>query len=61
MFMPVINEKDCSRCRECAKICPKAVFDSDEEQVTVSNPKYCTGCESCTAVCPNAALKIEEM
>ena len=60
MFMPVIDEKECTRCRKCANICPKAVFDVTKKELEVSNPAYCTGCESCTAVCPEAALKIEE-
>lgn len=61
MYMPIIKDEDCTRCRACANICPKDVFDADEEELSVSNPVYCTGCESCTAVCPMAAIEVEEL
>ena len=61
MFLPVVDEKECTNCRECEKICPKNVFDPDEKMPRVSNACYCTGCESCSAVCPKNALKVEEI
>ncbi|MDQ7782507.1 MAG: 4Fe-4S binding protein [Desulfomonilaceae bacterium] len=59
--MPVIKEEDCTRCRACANICPKAVFDAKNGEVTVCSPAYCTGCESCTAVCPKAAVTLKQL
>ena len=61
MYMPVIEDERCTRCRACAHICPKGVFDEDEDDLRVNDPVYCTGCESCTAVCPIAAIKVEEL
>jgi indolepyruvate ferredoxin oxidoreductase, alpha subunit len=61
MFIPVIDDDKCDNCKACAKICPKIVFESDDESVQVANPIFCTGCESCSAVCPKNALKIQDM
>lgn len=61
MFLPVVDEKECTNCRACERICPKNVFDSDEETLCVANACYCTGCESCSAVCPKNALRVEEV
>jgi Pyruvate/2-oxoacid:ferredoxin oxidoreductase delta subunit len=61
VYLPVIDEKKCNRCRACVKICPKEVFGRDEPEVNVWNPAYCTGCESCTVVCPEDAIKVEQM
>jgi NAD-dependent dihydropyrimidine dehydrogenase PreA subunit len=60
MFRPTIEEDRCTKCRECEKICPKKVFESDDSEVKVYDPIKCTGCESCVVVCPMKALKVEE-
>jgi len=61
MFLPVIKDDECTNCLECAKICPKNVFDREQDEVTVSDPSLCTGCESCSAVCPQKAIRVEEI
>lgn len=61
MFIPKIIQDKCSRCRECAKICPKLVFATQDDDVTVEDPSQCTGCEACCAVCPNEAILVEDM
>jgi DNA-directed RNA polymerase subunit D len=61
MYQPVIEEDKCSNCRECANICPKAVFSIDEDRVRVSDPYHCTGCDSCVAVCPLDAIEVREI
>ena len=61
MFQPVIEDDRCTNCRECAKVCPKDVLDTDEGDVRVMNPHFCTGCESCQAVCPVKAIEVHEV
>jgi len=60
MFQHVIKEDKCSNCKSCLRICPKNVFEADDEEVKITRPYYCTGCESCVEVCPLNALKVEE-
>ncbi len=61
MFIPSINDDKCSNCKECSKICPKMVLESEKDCIKVNNPIFCTGCEACCAVCPNSAIKVEEV
>ncbi|MEW6137628.1 MAG: 4Fe-4S binding protein [Thermodesulfobacteriota bacterium] len=61
MYVPVIQEDKCSKCRRCANICPKGVFECREDRVCVWNPAYCTGCDSCTVVCEEDAIRVEEL
>jgi len=61
MYLPVKKDEKCTCCRACARICPKNVFEEDDEELRVCNPLRCTGCESCSAVCPVEAIKVEEI
>ena len=61
MFHPFIEKEKCTRCRECAKICPKDVLEAEDGEIMVSDPRSCTGCEACEAVCPERALRVEEI
>jgi MinD superfamily P-loop ATPase len=61
MYVPVIEEAECTGCKECAKICPKMVFETEDSEIIIANPIYCTGCESCSAVCPTRAIEIQEV
>jgi MinD superfamily P-loop ATPase len=61
MYMPVIKDEKCSKCRRCINICPKDVFECREANVCIVNPIYCTGCDSCTAVCDEGAITVEEL
>jgi NAD-dependent dihydropyrimidine dehydrogenase PreA subunit len=60
MYLPVIDLKKCSRCYACVNICPKDVFEINEDEVEVSNPSQCNGCEACVADCPEGAIAIRE-
>lgn len=53
--VPVLDEKECTRCKLCVRVCPyfaitlqdKITFDSD----------LCFGCGLCISKCPEEALK----
>ncbi|MDY6310711.1 MAG: LdpA C-terminal domain-containing domain [Cyanobacteriota bacterium] len=52
----LIDEKKCSSCGKCAKICPQgAIFKSEDLSYKV-NKIRCIGCEKCVSVCPNSAF-----
>ncbi len=60
MFQPLIKDDKCTRCRECANICPKDVLEAENGDIRVADPRFCTGCEACEAVCPEHAIQVEE-
>lgn len=55
-----INSKWCKQCGICAALCPKNVFDVDEDGVpVVARPKDCVACRLCELRCPDFAIKVE--
>ena len=63
----VIDDKLCSGCGECIKVCRfdaiKEIIEGDQDNTAFSyyiNPISCEGCSICTYVCPVGAISMEE-
>jgi MinD superfamily P-loop ATPase len=54
--IPVIDEKKCDYCRECAKFCEyNALFVANKKIMFF--PELCHSCGGCAIVCPTNAIK----
>ena len=60
MSLPKIDRNRCKKHYSCVRICPKEVFEIENEEVQVSNPAACNGCEACVAECPEDAIIVIE-
>ena len=55
-----LNEKWCKKCGICDAICPKQVFDRDEDgKPAAARPEDCIGCRLCEMRCPDFAVTVE--
>ncbi len=61
MYMIVIDEKKCTNCGECVKICPNEIYKIENDRVVVGNTTDCTNCQSCMSVCQPEAITITEV
>jgi len=52
----IINEEECTQCRECWILCPDAAISIDKKGNMKINLKYCKGCGICAANCPVGAI-----
>ena len=55
-----MTEVNCTKCFFCVNICPKDVFEIENDEVQVANPAQCNGCEACVAECPDDAIVVRE-
>lgn len=56
-----VNQKWCKMCGICAALCPKKVFDLNEDGRPVpARQEECVGCRLCELRCPDFAVKVEE-
>ncbi len=54
--VPVIDEKKCNYCGECAKFCQfNALFITNQKALFF--PELCHGCGGCAIICPRRAIK----
>lgn len=60
MYFPNIDRSKCTKCFFCVNICPKDVFEIENDEVQVANPAQCNGCEACVAECPDDAIVVRE-
>ena len=56
----VIDEKSCTQCGLCAKICPSEVLrmDGGKLQVSDKSPFGCIACGHCMMTCPKGAISV---
>lgn len=52
----VIEEKLCTGCGTCVKICPYEAIEKDERGVAQVTAVVCKGCGTCAASCPERAI-----
>ena len=53
-----VNEKLCSGCGTCVKLCPYGAIEKDERGVARVNEVTCKGCGVCAATCPENAVEM---
>ena len=57
----VVDDKRCTRCRECVQDCPSRIIEQEGKAVPRIPPdqeKFCIACQHCLAICPTAAVSI---
>ncbi|MDO9508101.1 MAG: 4Fe-4S binding protein [Thermovirgaceae bacterium] len=61
IFSVVVNSHWCKGCGLCMAVCPKKVFDFDENlKSTPTRVQDCIGCKQCENICPDLAITVEE-
>ena len=56
-WFPVIDEKRCTLCGQCARFCLFGVYSYDKKSLTVLNPLACkNNCPACGRTCPASAI-----
>ena len=60
-YLPTIqiDQKRCSACADCVKICPKRILIDMEDGIQTSNVIECTLCMDCVDACPQDPPAIE--
>lgn len=56
--LPKIDQKKCSRCNACVKICPTDAISIEKDKVILSEEK-CVRCLGCYEVCERNAFEVE--
>ena len=63
-YVPVvkIDQTKCDGCGKCVDICPKKVFEKNENKVKVANEIECILCEDCVEACDKnpSAIKVDK-
>lgn len=55
----IINCRWCKGCSICIDLCPKSVYERDDEgKPVVKNIEACTVCRQCEFRCPDFAIRI---
>lgn len=57
----LVDEKKCTRCRNCVLDCPARIIESENHSlpfVRPENESNCIHCQHCLAICPTAAISI---
>jgi len=57
--LPVIDVSQCSRCGECAALCPEQALalDADSGMPFFAEEEACTYCTECEQICPQNAIQ----
>jgi len=56
-----VNDKLCTRCRQCVNDCPSRIIEQEGKKVPLIRPaqeEACIQCQHCLAICPTAAVSI---
>jgi NAD-dependent dihydropyrimidine dehydrogenase PreA subunit len=61
MYVIVIDEKKCTVCGECVKICPVEIYKQENDHIVVGNTDECSDCKSCIEVCVAEAIAMSEV
>lgn len=57
---PVISDRLCRRCGQCAKICPPKAMDFRKGELPVIDRDTCIRCFCCQEICPHGAITVRE-
>jgi ferredoxin len=56
-----VNDKLCTRCRQCVNDCPSRIIEQEGKNIPLIRPaqeEACIQCQHCLAICPAAAISI---
>ena len=57
--IPKLNEMDCEKCGQCAKVCPAEAINFEAKQYPIFLRKKCIACLCCMEMCPQHAIDIK--
>lgn len=62
MVKVVIDYDKCegASCAACVDTCPMAIFNVEDDKITLENEELCSSCEVCFDDCPQDAISIVE-
>ena len=49
----------CNNCIMCTSVCPHAVFERNQQVVSLVYPENCMECGACQLNCPSAAISVD--
>lgn len=58
IFFPVFMYENCTKCGNCALVCPDMAIEPREDNFFEHNYDYCKGCGVCANECPTNAIKM---
>ena len=58
-FMPILDQKKCTKCGLCWLHCPDAAIFKEKDKFKI-NYQYCKGCGICEQSCPFKAISMVE-
>jgi len=58
--VPAIDRRDCSKCGQCAEVCPSDTLAMEDGEVCVRQRTFvgCFGCGQCMMVCPTGSIAV---
>ena len=57
----IVDQTKCIRCLNCYEVCPRPVYDFDDQtkKISVTAPDQCIVCRQCVQICPTVAISLE--
>jgi NAD-dependent dihydropyrimidine dehydrogenase PreA subunit len=52
-----VDQQNCTGCRRCVEVCPRAVFQMEGKRSLVVGENRCVTCRSCFSQCPSGAVR----
>ena len=56
--MITFNQKICTGCGTCAKVCPHGVYELNDKRAMLAFEPRCIECGACRLNCPSAAIEV---
>ena len=53
------DKEKCIGCGMCTEVCPRDVFDWEEEKAVLTNRDNCIECGACSKNCPVDAIEVK--
>ncbi len=58
VFKPRFSHEKCTKCGQCAMICPEGCVVETDEEFFEPDEVYCKGCGLCAEECPAEAIEM---
>lgn len=53
-----LSSSDCTGCKQCLEVCPRAVLVVEEKKARIENRDACIECGACAMNCPAGAVTV---